>query len=205
MDLITKSINHFISFRPFENGFGIVSSGILTSLLDGQDDYAYDFVNTFYGMGNFGKSTMYFECSEWPVNESPLGLAAMLQYFIVRSDLDNYIHIFPIHPKKMDYVSMYNTQAAGGFSISGNMKNGTTEWLSIESQFGNPLSIRVDDLVDLAYEPESIPVTQTDKGIYSIELKAGETIYLYPKGTHPDFVVTPYPANPEDCNAWGKH
>ncbi|KAK8802031.1 hypothetical protein WA158_006426 [Blastocystis sp. Blastoise] len=204
-DLINKSIQRFIDFKPYENGFGIVSSAIISSLLPNKDDFAYDFIDIFWKMGNLGHSTMYWESGHFPCNESPYGLAAALQYFIIRSDITEYIHIFPIHPKKMDTVYMYNSKAEGGFAISGVMKNSTTQWLSIRSEFGSPLVIRVDDLLDMEYTPSSIPVTKNGDGIYSIDLKKDEEVFLYPRGTTPDFTVSVYPAKEEDCHAWGKH
>lgn len=124
--LITKSLDHWTSFHPTDNGFSIAASTLMNQMIPNRDEKSWDELEKAWELSNLGKATFYWESDHCPVNESPFGLIAGLQYMILRSDTGN-INVFPKRVKALRDVSFYHMKAEGGFLVSGVLKNSTTE------------------------------------------------------------------------------
>lgn len=156
-EFITRSIDHWISFRPTDNGFSIAASTLMNQRIPGRDEEAWRELSQAWELKNLGKATFYWESSYCPVNESPFGLAAGLQYMVLRSDVGK-IDVFPLRVKALRDVSLWNMRAEGGFLVSGVLKDLQTQWVRIESLYGNECIIRVRDFEEVERTPATIPV-----------------------------------------------
>ena len=148
------------------------------------------------------------------MNESPFGLAAGLQYMVLRSDVGK-LDVFPLHTEALRDVSMWNMRAEGGFLVSGVMKTLETQWVRVESLYGNECIVRVRGFEEVDWEPRTILVHAAGlkriggmiirNATFRIELKRGESVVLHPKGTTPELVVRPQPEDVSTSHAWGLH
>ena len=41
--------------------------------------------------------------------------------------------------------------------------------------------------------------------MFELFLKKGDSVFVYPKGTSPSFVIEPQPGDPSNIHAWGLH
>lgn len=124
--LIQKSLDHWTSYNPTDNGFSIAASAIMNEMIPGRDEKAWTELEKAWSLNNLGRATFYWESSHCPVNESPFGLIAALQYMILRSDTRN-INVFPQRIEALRNVSFYHLKAEGGFLVSGVLKDLKTE------------------------------------------------------------------------------
>ena len=151
-DFITTSLDHWTYYNPTDNGFSIAASTIMNQMIPGRDETSWNELNKAWGLGNLGKATFYWESSYCPVNESPFGLAAGLQYMILRSDTGN-INVFPQRIEALKNVSFHDMRAEGGFSVSAVMNNLQTEFVRVTSLYGNECVVKVRDFDEIAVEP----------------------------------------------------
>lgn len=153
-DFITRSLDHWTSFNPTDNGFSIAASTLMNQMIPGRDDKSWEELNKAWGLSNLGKATFYWESSYCPVNESPFGLAAGLQYMVLRSDTGN-INVFPQRVSQLHDVSFWNMRAEGGFLVSGVLKDLATQWVRVESLFGEKCILKVRDFDAIEVMPAS--------------------------------------------------
>lgn len=125
-DLIATSLDHWTSFHPTDNGFSIAASTIMNQMIPNRDEQSWSELEKAWELSNLGKATFYWESSYCPVNESPFGLIAGLQYMILRSDTGN-INVFPQRVHALRNVTFYHMKAEGGFLVSGVLKDLKTE------------------------------------------------------------------------------
>ena len=116
----------------------------MNQMIPGRDEVGWNELNKAWDLSNLGKATFYWESSYCPVNESPFGLAAGLQYMLLRSDTGN-INVFPQRVKAMKDASFYDMRAEGGFAVSAVMKNLKTEFVGITSLYGNEFILTLKD------------------------------------------------------------
>ena len=213
-DFIIRSIDHWTSFGPTDNGFSIAASTLMNQRVPGRDDASWRELSRAWELKNLGKATFYWESSFCPVNESPFGLAAGLQYMVLRSDVGK-LDVFPLHTEALRDVSMWNMRAEGGFLVSGVMKTLETQWVRVESLYGNECIVRVRGFEEVDWEPRTILVHAAGlkriggmiirNATFRIELKRGESVVLHPKGRTPELVVRPQPEDVSTSHAWGLH
>lgn len=180
----------------------------------GRDDASWRELSRAWELKSLGKATFYWESSFCPVNESPFGLAAGLQYMVLRSDVGK-LDVFPLHTEALRDVSMWNMRAEGGFLVSGVMKTLETQWVRVESLYGNECIVRVRGFEEVDWEPRTILVHAAGlkriggmiirNATFRIELKRGESVVLHPKGKTPELVVRPQPEDVSTSHAWGLH
>ena len=152
---IAASLDHWTSFGPTDNGFSIAASAIMNQMIPGRDARAWSELNKAWGLPNLGKATFYWESDHCPVNESPFGLAAALQYMLLRSDTGN-IDVFPQRVEALRNASFALMRAEGGFVVSAVLKELRTQWVEIESLLGNECLLRVRDWTDVAVAPSVV-------------------------------------------------
>ena len=127
----------------------------MNQMIEGRDEVGWNELNKAWDLPNLGKATFYWESNYCPVNESPFGLAAGLQYMLLRSDTGN-INVFPQRIKAMKNASFYGMRAEGGFAVSAVLKDLKTEFVSITSLYGNECVVKVRDYDEIVVEPETI-------------------------------------------------
>ena len=127
----------------------------MNQMIEGRDEVGWNELNKAWDLPNLGKATFYWESNYCPVNESPFGLAAGLQYMLLRSDTGN-INVFPQRIKAMKNACFYGMRAEGGFAVSAVLKDLKTEFVSITSLYGNECVVKVRDYDEIVVEPETI-------------------------------------------------
>lgn len=140
-----------------------------------------------------------------PCMETPLGAAnAMLELLLLSHT--GQVQVFPAVPDSWDNAVFDNLRAQGAFLVSARRSDSRTQWVSVESLAGEPLTLRVRDwsgLPTVAGADASI-LRETQPGTYSIALAKGQRITLFPAGTRPHPVaVQPLPRAAETLNPYG--
>lgn len=141
-ELILKSLRHWHSFPSALQGYSFTGgASILASL--GMGNEAYNYLNTL--LDKFVRpNTMYLEAG--PVIETPLAAVTSINELVLNSR-NGTLLVFPAVPGEWKDVAFHNLRAPGAFLISGERKNGITEWIRITSLSGEPCRI-VTDIVN---------------------------------------------------------
>ncbi|MDW5290190.1 glycosyl hydrolase family 95 catalytic domain-containing protein [Formosa sp. PL04] len=148
-------------------GMGDEAVAVMQDFLDGNIGKAHFLTNTFYMEGNS------------PVIETPLSAAAAIMEYNLQSWGDK-IRIFPAIPSHWENASFADLLAQGGFLVSASLKEKKVDWVSIESQAGQPCSIKVpswNQAVQIS-KGRKVSITKTADGEFSIDLKKGEKVVL---------------------------
>lgn len=150
-----------------------------------------------------------FPIPMWPFRhmsmESMSVLAAAMNESLLQSH-EGVLRIAPAFPA--DRSGRFTLHAQGGFIVSGEIKAGIVQWVSIKSMAGNRCS------VELPW-PNAVVRSDLKKDRYSasgklaeIKMIAGETILMVPDGVEPDawthFRETPRPNGNVRRHASGK-
>jgi hypothetical protein len=127
----------------------------------------------------------------WPTFESPIASTRSLLDMMLQS-WGTTIRVFPAMPSEWKEAVFYNLRAEGGFLLSAKRENGKTSWVKIKSLNGEPFQLRVPDWKEeLNYQDHSSRLRKISQGLYSIELKKGESIVLHPKVKKTNFIIEP--------------
>eukprot|EP00035_Acanthoeca_spectabilis_P002600 m.88540 g.88540 ORF g.88540 m.88540 type:complete len:961 (+) comp11655_c0_seq1:149-3031(+) len=133
------------------------------------------YTNTFYGEG-LGD----------PTGETPFGICAALQEMLVGTSATEDITIFPgFGTKYLDSACFYDLRVAGAFLVSACFKNGSTTFVSVLSEAGQPCRVIFPTMQGpLAVLPKTISMNFSD-GVVHLTLDAGEAALIYPHDTGP--------------------
>jgi len=120
-----------------------------------------------------------------PCIESTLGLLNIIQNMLIQSwsdpaaDEPGPIRIFPALPTTWRDVTFHNLRAEGAFLVSAERADGRTRWVRIASLAGEPCRVRLDRPGRPAVRGDrDHAVTETQPGIFQIDLRQGETVEL---------------------------
>jgi hypothetical protein len=182
-DLVVKSVLHW---HNIENGKALAgysytgASSLYAALGMGNEAVAVmqDFLDGNIGRAHFLTNTFYMEGNS-PVIETPLSAAAAIMEYNLQSWGDK-IRIFPAIPSHWEHASFADFLAQGGFLVSASLKNKKVGWVSIESQAGQPCTIKVpswNQVVQIS-KGRKIAITKIADGEFSIDLKKDEKIIL---------------------------
>ncbi|MBV9865332.1 MAG: hypothetical protein JO316_08285 [Abitibacteriaceae bacterium] len=198
-DLITKSLDHWIGFKGALQGYSYTGAAAISADI-GRRDAAVSLLNQF--LDSYVKpNTMYLEAG--PVIETPLAGAASLQEILLQS-WGNKIRIFPGVPDSWRDVTIHNMRAEGAFLVSAVRRSGNTKWVSITSLANEPCRVQADFSGPWqAGGSRAFKVQMLSQNVAQLDLHKGETVLLYPRGTHPGFTIAPVAAQPERVNFYG--
>lgn len=125
-----------------------------------------------------------------PCLESSLGMANTLQNMLIQSWSDpakeeyGPIRIFPALPSVWQDIEFHDLRTEGAFLVSAKRTAGETEWVRIKSLAGEPCLIRPGFKPQILLQNDrQLKLTQVSTGVYEIDLKKGEEVLLYNKGT----------------------
>lgn len=192
-ELIAKSLRHFMSFEPIDDGsrsaYTWAAASSMASAM-GMGDLALQYLNGTkqhlpFQEGIQGVSqtnTMYREAYN-PVMETPLFMAQSLHEMLLQS-WGGTIRIFPACPSGWKDAAFDNLRAEGAFLVSAVRRGGKTEWVRITSLAGEPCRVTMDG--------------ETRE----LKLAKGETTIIYPGLRRPVPVVEPVAI--ADANCFGK-
>ena len=144
-----------------------------------------------------------------PTGESSYCLAGVLHTMLSHTTQEGVLQIFA-GLETWD-AAFHNLRAAGGLLVSASRRNGTAEFVRVQSAVARKVTISVPK--DLAWvagaavktSPAVVVVSSTGKGgvaLWSIALAANESVVLYVTGG-PPFSVRPMPANESEQHRYG--
>ena len=182
-DLVVKSVLHW---HNIENGKGLAgysytgASSLYAALGMGNEavDVMQDFLSGNIGRAHFLTNTFYMEGNS-PVIETPLSAAQAIMEYNLQSWGDK-IRIFPAIPDHWENASFVDLLAQGGFLVSASLKNKKVQWVSVESQAGQPCTIKVPswEKAEQISKGRKIAITKIAEGEFTIDLKKGEKIIV---------------------------
>ncbi|MBN1387583.1 MAG: alpha-L-fucosidase [Bacteroidales bacterium] len=148
-----------------------------------------------------GKNGMYYLAT--PCIETSLSYNTCVQDMLLQSWGEK-IRVFPALPDEWQDVAFYNFRTEGAFLVSASRKNGKTEFVKIKSLAGEPCTVKTSIEGDLAVRSsEEIKVEKVSEDCYSLDIKKGDEVILYPLGTHPDFKIEAMPVDQDKKNYFG--
>jgi alpha-L-fucosidase 2 len=198
--LIDTSLKHWISFQGALQGYSYTGAASISAQALRGDDAAFYLSELLrlYILPN----TMYKESG--PVIETPLSAAQSLHDMLCQSWGD-VIRIFPAVPAAWADVTLHDFRTQGAFLVSAVRRGGTTQWVRVRSEAGAPLRLRTGIAGQLTVRNRSGREAQWQQlpdGDVEIELRKGQEVLVYPRGTRPDLTVAPVPAN-APAPPWG--
>jgi hypothetical protein len=209
-DLVVKSVLHW---HRIGNGKGLAGysftggTSLYASLGMGNEarDMMHRFLTGSIGISELLPNTHYVESGgRNPVIETPLSGAAALMDLLIQS-WGGKIRVFPAMPDDWKDSSFHQLRAMDGFLVSASRRNGTTEWVTITSEAGEPCVIRVPEWNGALEVKGARPhtATQSAPGEWRIDLKRGETALIHPQGKQVTPVVRPLAIKDSDRNLYG--
>jgi len=123
-----------------------------------------------------------------PCLESSLGMANTIQNMLLQSWSDpsenesGPIRIFPAIPSDWKDIEFHDLRTEGAFLVSAKRIDGKTEWVHIKSLAGEPCRVRPEIKGEIQFKSDrQLKTKQISTGIYEIDIKKGEEVWLYPK------------------------
>jgi alpha-L-fucosidase 2 len=199
-DLIETSLNHWISFQGALQGYSYTGAASISAQLGRGDDAAFYLgeLLRLYVQAN----TMYKESG--PVIETPLSAAQSLHDMLCQSWGD-VIRVFPAVPAAWADVTLHDFRTQGAFLLSAVRAGGATRWIRVYSEAGAPLTLRTGITGPLTvrdrhgHEPHW---RQLPNGDVEIDLRRGQEVLVYPRGSRPDLTIAPVTPN-APAPPWG--
>ena len=182
-ELVVKSVLHWhnIENRKALAGYSYTGASSLYAAM-GMGNEAVEVMNDFLdaniGSAHFLTNTFYIEGNN-PVIETPLSAATAIMEYNLQSWGDK-IRVFPAIPKDWQEATFADLLAQGGFLVSASMKEGKTEWVSIESQAGQPCTVKIPEWTNAIQisKGKEIAITKIGDGEFKIDLIKGQKIIL---------------------------
>ncbi|MDP0491093.1 MAG: hypothetical protein Q7Q71_08615, partial [Verrucomicrobiota bacterium JB023] len=186
-ELIQTSLDHWQSFGSGIAGYAFTSASCISSMLGNGDD-ALTYLN---GLKSYLQpSTMYSEIG-LPVMETPLHGATAIQEMMLQS-WGGRLRVFPAVASTWPDAKFQKLRGEGGYLTTASRKDGETEWVFVESEFGGVVEVE-PQLIGAQWSASSgVTVTSSGSGVYEIETAPGDWVFFWPAGeAQPEAVVEP--------------
>jgi hypothetical protein len=211
-DLVLKSVRHWHKIEGGKElaGYSYTGAAALYAAL-GLGDDALASLNYFLaGKLGFGAvllpNTLYAETGgKNPVIETPLSAASATQELLFQS-WGGKLRVFPAVPAAWTDAAFADLRGQGGFLVSAARVSGSTAWVSVRSETGEPCIVKVPDWTTITPEltgPASAKLTIAAPGEFRLVLGKGETAILRPPGSVATPLVRPLTATPAKQNPYG--
>lgn len=200
-ELVLKSVRHWHELQGGKAlaGYSFTGGASLYASL-GLGDEAVGMLNTFLsgkiGISQLHANTFYTESGgKNPVIETPLSAASATMDLLLQSWRGK-IRVFPAVPSAWTEASFRDLRAQGGFLVSAVRGKGATAWVAVTSEAGEPCIVRVADWTGPvgARGARAFTVEPLAPGEFRVDLRRGETVLLFPRGTAPTAVIRPVPS-----------
>ncbi len=207
-ELVVKSVLHW---HNIENGKALAgysftgASSLYAAMGMGDEavDIMQDFLDANIGGAHFLSNTFYMEGNN-PVIETPLsGAAAIMEYNL--QSWGKKIRVFPAVPSNWKEASFADLRAQGGFLVSASMSDGKTDWVSIESEAGQPCILKVPEWTKAIQigGNDKMSITKIADGEFSIDLKKGQKIVLLPNSKKEKTIIEAIKHPADETNYFG--
>jgi len=149
-------------------------------------------------------NTMHYEGRVFPCSETHGGMCQMLQDMLIQSWGDK-IRVFPGVPKAWKNAVFHNLRAQGAFLVSAVRKEGKTAWVRLRSLAGEPCVVQADfgGEAPKVLASRQMKLTNVSLGVWSLDIKKGETAVLYAGAHVPSLQIVPLPMEKEEMNRYG--
>ena len=142
-DLITKSLDHWMSMPAAQRGYSYTGASSIAASIGRPDDAVKWLTHFIDDKGKYGAqpNTLYQEAG--PVIETPLAPHDRLQDIVLQS-WGGTIRVFPGVPKTWKDVTIDQMRTEGAFLVSAVRRDGKTKWIRIESLAGEKCLLKCD-------------------------------------------------------------
>jgi len=209
-DLVVKSVIHWHKIGDGKGlcGYSYTGGTSLYASL-GMGDEAHGMLHNFL-TGKTGSSTllpnaMYAEGgARFPTIETPLSGASATMDLLLQS-WGGRIRVFPAVPSAWKQAAFHQLRAMDGFLVSAARNEGKTQWVSLQSEAGEPCILRVADWKGplTVSGTRQHDATELAPGEWRIDLKKGEQVLVHPAGMNTQPVIQALPVNPAERNLYG--
>jgi len=209
-DLVVKSVIHWHKIGDGKGlcGYSYTGGTSLYASL-GMGDEAHGMLHNFL-TGKTGSSTllpnaMYAEGgARFPTIETPLSGASATMDLLLQS-WGGRIRVFPAVPSAWKQAAFHQLRAMDGFLVSAARHEGKTQWVSLQSEAGEPCILRVADWKGplTVSGTRQHGATELAPGEWRIDLKKGEQVLVHPAGMKTQPVIQALPVNPAERNLYG--
>lgn len=172
-DIIMRSLKHWGDSNIPNTWTQAVISSMYSSMQQG--DKSLEHLNRALATKNLSRNFMHSEGGS-PCSETYGGLSRMLLDMLIQS-WGGKIRIFPGVSEDWKQAVFYQLKAEGGFLVSANRKNGSTEWIEIESLAGEPCILQHGFSGD--FNVAGAKIKKIDNSSCRLYLKKGEKAFLY--------------------------
>jgi len=208
LPLMEKSLRNFTSLDGDNCMFKFNGAASLWAAL-GNGDEALKWTKRsieFISKGPTVTPNGFYSENKWPTFESPIASTRSMLDMMLQS-WGKSIRIFPAMPAEWKETNFENLRAEGAFLVSAVRKEGKTSWVKLKSEAGSPCNIQVKDWegIELKGSNASVSIKSLGKGLFSLNLKKGETITIYPANKRELPTISPITHAPETWNQWGVH
>jgi hypothetical protein len=207
-DLITRTFDHWSHDRGAWAGYSYGAASAMASALDRPED-ALNFLRYFVERNQIGtnakltENTFYREGGNLAI-EAPLMSAQAVLEMLVQGH-NGVLRVFPSVSAKWADASIANLRAQGAFLVDASRKGGTTEWVRVHSEAGEPLVLQHGIPGDVEVRDEHgrrLDWRPQGSGITIRVRKGGTAIVTKRGGRLPDLRPRDVPAN-DTVPPWG--
>ncbi|MEG0888615.1 MAG: alpha-L-fucosidase [Bacteroides sp.] len=184
--LIQKSLLYWQSKKGHHEGYSMTGASSISSAL-GKGDQALDYLNGLFGQF-LCPNTFYKEAG--PCIETPLSGAQSIHDMLLQS-WGGKIRIFPALPSVWKELAFDRFLTEGAFEVSAVRKEGQTAFICITSLAGEPCIVCTDIASPQFKGSRTFRVQSLGNSTYRIDMKKGETLYIYPQKAQPTFIIEP--------------
>jgi hypothetical protein len=191
VELIDRSLKHWVSFEGALQGYTFTGAASICAQLRRGDDAAFylgELLRRFVQ-----PNTMYKESG--PVIETPLSGSQTIHDMLCQS-WGGVIRVFPAVPASWPDATVHNFRTQGAFLLSAVRRQGVTAWVRVRSEAGAPCRLRTGIAGPLAVRDRDGREPRWRRlpdGDVEIDLRPGQDVLVYPRGTRPDLTVAPTP------------
>ncbi|MBP2473442.1 hypothetical protein JOF53_002314 [Crossiella equi] len=208
-DLIRRTFAHWSEDRSAWAGYSYPSASIMSALM-GEPEQALGFLKHLVDGKEIGHanarltaSTMYVEGTNLAL-ESPLAAAEAVLHMLLDSGSDA-VKVFPAVSATWREASVQGLRAQGAFVVDASRRDGSTEFVRVHSEAGEPLVLEhgvAGDIEVRSARGGRLPWRPVGPNRIEIALGRGETAVVTPRGRRPVQRPRDVPAN-GSAGRWG--
>jgi len=148
-----------------------------------------------------GRNGIYYLST--PCIETSLGFNTCVHEMMIQS-WGGVIRVFPAMPDVWASAAFHNFRTEGAFLVSAVREAGRTRFVRIESLAGEACVIRPAlDGEPRVLSKRQVTIRKMGDGVYSLDLRKGESVILYDSRERPLLAIEPMPVEKSECNFFG--
>ena len=184
--LIEQSLDAWLRLGNLLQGYSYAgASSAYAAIKEGNQALRFLKLLTDYRITN---NTLY--CKNEQTIMSPITGTQSILDMIIQS-WGGTIRIFPSLPAEWKNIKFYKLRSEGAFTISAERTNGKTNFIEITNEMGELCTVEIDFDNPHFETARKIKITRIADRTYNIPIRKGESVRIYPSGTHPTFTLTP--------------